>query len=93
MEKTDKEIRIEETNILIAIRQPPGDRWQLADEPQGNIYTNLTDVLEAYMQKSGFRGDYRLAPLKGNLYAVSVEEVQITIEPIKTYSIYGEFGE
>ena len=91
MEK--QKTQIEETNILIAIRQPPGDRWKLADEPQGKIHTSLTDVLEAYMQKSGFRGDYRLAPLKGNLYAVSVEEVQITIEPIKTYSIYGEFGE
>jgi hypothetical protein len=91
MEKQRTEL--EETNVLIAIRQPPGDRWQLADEPQGKIHTNLTDVLEAYMQKSGFKGDYRLAPLKGDLYAINVEEVRITIEPVKKFSLYGEFGE
>ena len=84
---------LEETKVLIAIRQPPGDRWQLADEPQGKIYTNLTDVLETYMQKSGFKGDYRLAPLKGDLYAINVEEVRIAIVPVKKFSLYGEFGE
>ena len=91
MEKQRTEL--EETNVLIAIRQPPGDRWQLADEPEGKIHTGLTDTLEAFMQKTGFKGEYRLAPLKSELYAVNVEEVNITIEPIKTYSIYGEFGE
>ena len=88
MEKQRTEL--EETNVLIAIRQPPGDRWQLADEPEGAIPPN---EVEAFMQKTGFKGEYRLAPLKSELYAVNVEEVHIVTEPIKTYSIYGEFGE
>ena len=92
MEKQRTEI--EETNILIARRVPPGDKWRLvANEPDGPLHKTLTDTLEAYMTKTGFRGDYRLAPLKGELYSINVEEVQITIEQPKKYSIYGEFGE
>jgi hypothetical protein len=82
-----------ENQILIALRQPPGDRWKLADEPNGKIHTSLTDALEAYMHKTGFQGHYRLEPLESKLYAIGVEEIEIKPEPIKTYSIYGEFGE
>jgi hypothetical protein len=82
-----------ENQILIANRQAPGDRWQLEDEPNGKIHTSLTDALEAYMHKTGFQGHYRLEPLESKLYAISSEEVEIKPEPIKTYSIYGEFGE
>jgi hypothetical protein len=87
------ETEILEENILIANRVPPGDRWQLTDEPEGKIHTSLTDTLEAYMRKSGFKGHYRLEPLSSKLYAISAEEVEIKPEPIKTYNIYGEFGE
>ena len=45
------------------------------------------------MRKSGFKGDYKLAPLKSELYAIATEEIEIKPEPIKTYSIYGEYGE
>ena len=55
------------------------------------VHKSLTDTLEAYMTKTGFKGEYRLAPLKSELYAITTEEVMITIEPIKQYSIYGEF--
>ena len=85
---------IEETIILIARRAPPGDKWRLvANEPDGPLHESLTDTLEAYMTKAGFKGEYRLAPLKSELYAIDAEEILVTIEPIKKYSIYGEFGE
>jgi hypothetical protein len=90
---THMKTQIIEDKILIALRQPPGDRWQLADEPKGKIYPSITDALEAYMHKTGFKGHYRLEPLSSKLYAIGVEEIEITPEPIKTYSIYGEFSE
>ena len=80
--------------ILIARRVPPGDRWRLvSEEPDGVVHTTLTDALEAYMRNSGFKGDYKLAPMKSELYAIATEEIEIKPEPIKTYSIYGEYGE
>ena len=80
--------------ILIARRVPPGDRWRLvSEEPDGVVHTTLTDALEAYMRKSGFKGDYKLAPMKSELYAIATEEIEIKPDPIKTYSIYGEYGE
>ena len=42
------ETKIEEKNILIARRVPPGDKWRLvANEPDGPIHASLTDTLEA----------------------------------------------
>lgn len=85
---------IKETNILIARRVPPSDRWRLiANEPDGPIHKTLTDTLEAYMVKTGFKGEYRLAPLKSELYAIQTDEIEVKVEPEKRYSIYGEFGE
>jgi hypothetical protein len=85
MEKITKE-----ENILIARRVAPGDRYRLvANEPDGPVHKTLTDTLEAYMVKTGFKGEYRLAPLKGELYAVSTTEEEI--KPDKQYSIYGEY--
>ena len=86
--------QIEEKNILIAWRVPPGDKWRLvANEPDGPLHKTLTDTLEAYMVKTGFKGSYRLEPLKSNLYAIDSKETEIKPEPIKKYSIYGEYGE
>ena len=87
-------IKIEEKNILIARRVPPGDKWRLvANEPDGPIHKTLTDTLEAYMVKTGFKGHYRLEPLSSKLYAIDAEEIEIKPEPIKRYSIYGEYSE
>jgi|TARA_R100000081_G_C4698403_1_gene106296 hypothetical protein len=83
-----------ETDVLIARRVPPGDKWRLvSEEPDGPVHQTLTDALEAYMIKSGFRGDYKLAPMKSELYAISTTEEEVKPEPIKRYSIYGEYGE
>ena len=84
---------IVENKILIANRVPPGDRWRLADEPNGIVHNSITDTLEAYMRKTGFQGHYRLEPLESKLYAISSEEVEIQPEPIKTYGLYGEYSE
>jgi hypothetical protein len=83
---------IKEENILIARRVPPGDSWRLiANEPDGPVHKTLTDTLEAYMVKTGFKGDYRLSPLKSKLFAISTTEEIVEPEPQKTYSIYGEY--
>tara|TARA_R110002049_G_scaffold1715_1_gene12978 strand:- start:78 stop:347 length:270 start_codon:yes stop_codon:yes gene_type:complete len=85
---------IKEQKILIARRVPPGDKWRLvANEPDGPLHKTLTDTLEAYMVKTGFKGEYRLAPLKSELYAISTTEEEVIIEPEKKYSLYGEYGE
>lgn len=86
------EKQIVEKLTLIAQRVPPGDRYRLVSNgPEGPIHTSLTDTLEAYMVKTEFRGEYRLAPLKGELYAIRTTEEEIQPEPIKQFSIYGEY--
>ena len=76
-----------EKNILIAKRVPPGDRYSLLNEDK--VYNSLTETLEAYFKKSGIGCDFRLSPLKGELYMISTEE--ITPEPPKKFNIYGDY--
>ena len=80
MEKVEK-------NILIAKRVPPGDRWTL--EGGKDIHNSLTETLEAYFKKSGIGCDFRLSPLKGELYMITTEEV--VPEPPKRFNIYGDY--
>ena len=88
----NQKVNIVEEKVLIARRVPPGDKWRLvANEPDGQVHATLTDTLEAYMVKTGFKGDYFLAPLKSELFAVSSHEEIIEPEPEKRYSIYGEY--
>ncbi len=79
---------IQERNILIARRNPPGDRWLLIDDPASKVYPSLTDTLEAYFQKSQNPCEFRLAPIKGELYIITTEEIQAP--PPKKFNIYGE---
>tara|TARA_R100001244_G_scaffold126347_1_gene96672 strand:+ start:2245 stop:2511 length:267 start_codon:yes stop_codon:yes gene_type:complete len=84
--------KVIEENILIARRVPPGDKWRLvANEPDGPVHKTLTDTLESYMVKTGFKGEYRLAPLQSKLFAISTTEEEVKPEPIKKFSIYGEY--
>jgi hypothetical protein len=86
------EKQVIEKNILIARRMPPGDRWKLEiEEGKNKIHSSITEALEAYMVLTGFRGEYRLVPLKGELYIVQNEEQEIKPIPEKKYSIYGEY--
>lgn len=76
-----------EKNVLIAKRVPPGDRYSLLNEDK--VYNSLTETLEAYFKKSGTGCDFRLSPLKGELYMISTEE--IAPEPPKKFNIYGDY--
>ena len=82
-----------ETNILIAKRVPPSDRWRLVnDEPDGKIYNSLTETLEAYFQQTQTKCEFRLAPLKGELYMITTEEVAPPPPPpAKKFNIYGDY--
>jgi hypothetical protein len=84
------ETKVTEHNELIATRIPPGDRYSLVNDPKKIVYTSLTDTLEAYLTKTGFKGEYRLAPLDSKLYAIKTSEEEIKPEPIKKYNIYGD---
>lgn len=81
-----------ENNILIALRVPPGDRFSLVGDPKKIVYTSLTDTLEAYFTKTSFKGEYRLDPRGGKLYAIEVNEVEIEEEQPQEYGIYGEIN-
>jgi len=84
------EILIEEEKELIATRVPPGDNWELVID-QGNTVEGLVMALTMYMRKTKFKGEYRLAPLDGKLYAIKKHEVEIEEpEPMK-FDLYGEY--
>ena len=83
---------VEEEHLeLIARRNPPGDRWQLVED-HSVTHQTLTDALEAWFNLKGEPVSFRLDPLDSKLYAIRTEEVEIKPEPIKQFSIYGEFG-
>tara|TARA_R110000824_G_scaffold36287_2_gene112944 strand:+ start:6798 stop:7061 length:264 start_codon:yes stop_codon:yes gene_type:complete len=84
------ETKVVEHNELIATRIPPGDRYSLVDDPKKIIHKSLTDTLEAYLTTTGFKGEYRLAPLDSKLYAIKTSEEEIKPELIKKYNIYGD---
>ena len=84
------EILIEEEKELIATRVPPGDNWELVID-QGNTVEGLVMALTMYMRKTKFKGEYRLAPLDGKLYAIKKQEIElIEPEPMK-FDLYGEY--
>jgi hypothetical protein len=85
------EKQIVEHNQLIANRIPPGDRFSLVGDPKKEVFNSLTDTLEAYFHKTEFRGEYRLDPLNGKLYAIQTQEEEIIAEEPKEYGIYGEW--
>ena len=82
--------KVIERNEVIATRVPPGDRWTLVEDSKKIIYKSITDTLEAYLEKTGFKGEYRLAPLDSRLYAIKTSEEEIKPEPVKKYNIYGD---
>jgi hypothetical protein len=83
MAKQTKEI-----NVLIAQRVPPGDRWSLINED--TVHKSLTETLEAYFQKTKEPCEFRLAPLKGELYMITTKEETVKVEPPKKFNIYGD---
>jgi hypothetical protein len=86
---------LQEVNTLIAKRVPPGDRWQLVDVNEkplsAEIIDGIVEALSEYMRANNFRGDYRLSPLDGKLYAISQQYTDVEIPKPKKYDLYGEF--
>jgi hypothetical protein len=72
---------------LIAKRVPPGDRWQLLDEEK--VYSSLTETLEAHFAKVQKAYDFKLSPLKGEIYIITNE--MVIPEPPKKFNIYGDY--
>jgi hypothetical protein len=86
------EVKIVEHNELIAVRIPVGDNWELVNDSKKIVHRSLTEALEAYFHKTGFKGSYRLDPLDSKLYAIQVQEEEIQEEKPKEYGIYDEIG-
>jgi len=78
----------QEKNILIARRVPPSDQWCLVDDEKQIVYKSLTETLEAYYQKTQTKCEFRLAPLKGELYMITTENIESP--PPKRFNIYGD---
>ena len=79
-----------EKNIQIAERVPPGDRWKLLGDEK--TYPSLTDALNAYYQQAIVKPQaFRLEPLKGKLYIITTEEIEIPKPEPKKYDLYGDF--
>ena len=74
---------------LIAQRVPPGDRWSLLDEDV--VYNSLTDTLEAYYQKHQKPCDFKLSPLKGELYSLAEKTFEVKAPPPKKFNMYGDY--
>jgi hypothetical protein len=43
------------------------------------------------MRKTKFKGEYRLAPLAGKLYAVKKHEIEVEPEEPMKFDLYGEY--
>ena len=83
---------VKEEVVLIAKRRPPGDQWVLLSDPN-HVYTSLTDALEGYFQEVGeIQCDFRLSPIKGELYAIDSKVVEkAPSPPPKKFNMYGDY--
>lgn len=85
---------VKEEVVLIAKRRPPGDQWVLLLDPN-HIYPSLTDALEGYFQEVGQPCDFRLSPIKGELYAINSVVVEIALPPPppppKKFNMYNDY--
>ena len=68
-------------------RLPPGDRWVAVDNPEGQVYTPLTEALEQYYQAHGTR-QYYIDAVAGYIY--KVDSAPDPTPQIKKFSIYGD---
>tara|TARA_R100001015_G_C4611998_1_gene167467 strand:+ start:546 stop:803 length:258 start_codon:yes stop_codon:yes gene_type:complete len=79
-----------ESSVLIAERVPPGDKWELVIDKE-NVIDGLVQALTQYMRKTKFKGNYRLEPLNGKLYALEEVELDITEPEPERFDLYGEY--
>ena len=69
-------------------RVPPGDRWVAIDNPNGLVYTPLTEALEAHFQQHGTRQFY-IDAVAGYIYKVDTAPDPAPV--VKQFSIYGDY--
>ena len=81
---------VKEELVLIAKRRPPGDSWVLLSDPN-TAYPSLTEALEGYFQETQQPCDFRLSPIKGELYAISTTVAEIKPIPPKKFNMYGDY--
>lgn len=81
---------VKEELVLIAKRRPPGDSWALLSDPN-HVYSSLTEALEGYFQETQQPCDFRLSPIKGELYAISTTVAEIKPIPPKKFNMYGDY--
>ena len=81
---------VKEELILIAKRRPLGDSWVLLSDPN-HVYPSLTEALEGYFQETQQPCDFRLSPIKGELYAISTTVAEIKPIPPKKFNMYGDY--
>ena len=81
---------VKEELVLIAKRRPPGDCWVLLSDPN-HVYPSLTEALEGYFQETQQPCDFRLSPIKGELYAIATTIAEIKPIPPKKFNMYGDY--
>ena len=81
---------VKEELVLITKRRPPGDSWVLLSDPN-HVYPSLTDALEGYFQETQQPCDFRLSPIKGELYAIVSTVAEIKPIPPKKFNMYGDY--
>jgi hypothetical protein len=69
-------------------RVAPGDRWVAIDNPNGLVYTPLTEALEAHFQQYGTRQFY-IDAVAGYIYKVDTAPDPAPV--VKQFSIYGDY--
>jgi hypothetical protein len=83
-------IEIQEKNIEIGYRVPPGDNWKMSNVNE--VQKSITDALEAWFQLATIKPQaFRLDLIQGKLYAIVNNEVEIIEPEPKKYSIYGDY--
>jgi hypothetical protein len=55
------------------------------------VYPSLTEALEGYFQETQQPCDFRLSPIKGELYAISTTVAEIKPIPPKKFNMYGDY--
>lgn len=77
-----------ETSTVAAKRVPPGDRWNPTDNAS-LVLNSLTDALEYIYQHKGATR-FVVDASNGIIYTLDIVTVEVTPEPPKKYSLYGE---
>jgi len=90
-----------EKNILIARRiVGKGDCWQYCYEKEGKIlydpnnfqeiFKSITELLEDYVTKTKYKGDFKLCPLKGEIHIIEYVNDGVKESPVKKFNLYDE---